>query len=152
MVFYMIDQDQYQEIAAGYRYPVSIFKLEAGAVSDYLRATGDNQPFFTNLLQVPPLLVAARALAELARGMHSPAGTVHTTQDLEFRGIVRTSENLTLQAGVENRMDRGELHMLTTGFSVLNNRGETVLAGRITVACRSVEAKWRRSEPLSGEK
>jgi hypothetical protein len=137
----------YHEIAAGYRYPVSSFKPEAATVSDYLRATGDSHPFFTNLQQVPPLLVAAGALAELARGMHSPAGTVHTAQELEFRGIVRTCENLTLQARVENRIDRGELHTLTTGFSVLNNRGETVLAGRITVACRAVEAKWQRSEP-----
>jgi hypothetical protein len=147
MVFYMIDQNQHHEIAAGYRYPVSNFKLEAGAVSDYLRATGDTQPFFTNLQRVPPLLVAAGALAELARGMHSPAGTVHTTQELEFRGIVHAGEKLTLQAGVENTMDRGELHTLTTGFSVLNNRGETLLAGRITVACRAVEAKWQRNAP-----
>jgi hypothetical protein len=132
------------EITVGCQYPVHHFALDAGAVREYLKATQDPPGLSDNLRQVPSLLVAAGALAQLAQEMDPPPGTTHTAQELEFRGTVQTGERLTLQASVEGRLDRGDLHTLTTGFTVSNQRREQVLTGKITVACRSAEAKWRR--------
>jgi hypothetical protein len=132
-----------EELVEGYRYPSASFSFAAQDVSAYLNATEDTVLAYDDNL-VPPLALAARALAELSIGMVPPPGTTHAAQSLEFRKPVKIGETLTLASRIEKKIDRGQLHTLTTGFSIRNERQETVMTGEITVACQSSAAKWLR--------
>jgi hypothetical protein len=135
---------KYDELTEGYEYPVSIFTLDAEDVAAYLKAVNDAD-FADPKTLVPPLAVAARALSELSHATISPPGTVHSHQELEFKKAISVGERLKMVARVEKRLDRGELHTLTTGFSIFNPGQEIVVTGRITVACRTIEARWLHS-------
>ncbi len=139
------DESSSRELVEGYEYPAINFALDAEDVATYLKATDDTDSTSAQSGPVPPLAVAARALAELSRGIISSPGTVHSSQELDFILPVAAGEPLELMARVEKKLDRDELHLLTTGFRILNQRLETVMTGRITVACRAAEARWLRT-------
>ncbi len=130
------------ELIPGYEYPSSTIVLNRKAVAAYLAATSDDIFGQTGTDMVPPLAVAAIALAGLARVTLSPPGTVHSSQEFEFRKPVAIGEALGLHARVENKLDRGDLHLLTTTFKVVDAHQDIAIAGRITVACRAAEARW----------
>jgi hypothetical protein len=117
------------ELTEGYEYPVIKFMLDDGDVSDYLSAVGDADSITVRMGLVPPLAAAARALAALSKGSVSPPGAVHSSR-------------------VEKKLDRQDLHMLTTGFQIVDRSRDIVMTGKITVACRSTEAKWSRTSQI----
>ena len=130
------------ELISGYEYPFSSFVLDGQDVAAYLEATSDDSFDPADGDLVPPLAVAARVLANLSRLTLSPPGTVHSSQEFEFCTSIAPGEQLGLRARVENKLDRGDLHLLTTTFKVVDSRKDIVISGRITVACRAPEAKW----------
>ena len=136
---------EYDELAEGYEYPVSIITLDMGDVAAYLKAVNGADFININIRRLPPLAVAARALAELSRGTISPPGTVHSSQELDFKEVSYVGERLKLIARVGKKLDRGDLHLLTTNFSIFNPSLEIVMIGKITVACRGPEARWLRT-------
>jgi hypothetical protein len=136
------------ELTEGYEYPVIKFMLDDGDVSDYLSAVGDADSITVRMGLVPPLAAAARALAALSKGSVSPPGAVHSSQELEFVRPISLGEPLELTARVEKKLDRQDLHMLTTGFQIVDRSRDIVMTGKITVACRSTEAKWSRTSQI----
>jgi hypothetical protein len=139
----MNKSDSYYELTEGYQYPSVTFSFADRDVSVYLNATADTCLAYDDK-SVPPLAVAARAIAVLSAGMVPPPGTTHAAQSLEFLHPVKIGDFLTLDSRVEKRLDRGPLHTWTTGFTIVNEDREEVMTGKITVACQSSEAKWLR--------
>ncbi len=135
----------YAELVEGYEYPVANFTLDEQDVADYLKATGDSRSVYVDPETVPPSAVAAWALAELSRGVISPPGTVHSSQELNFNKVIPVGEHLKMMARVVKKLDRADLHLLTTGFHIIDSIQDVVITGKITVACRALEAKWWRS-------
>lgn len=133
---------KYIELAEGYEYPVSIITFNEQDIIAYLKATNDSNSIYFKLGMVPPLAVAARVLAELSQGIVSPPNTVHSSQELEFKKVIPIGEQFKLIAKVEEKLDRGYLHLLTTGFRIFDPNQNLVMAGKITVACRASEARW----------
>jgi hypothetical protein len=43
---------------------------------------------------------------------------------------------------VEKKLDRGDLHLFTTVLNILDGGRDIIMTARITVACRTAEARW----------
>ena len=119
----------YKELTAGYEFEPSGFRLDDGAVAAYLEAVEGDKDIYREKGIVPPMAVAALAMAAMAEGISMPAGAVHVSQDLRFLSTVGINEALTSYAKVNRKMERGKFHMLTIGISVLNQKQTVVLSG-----------------------
>ncbi|MBI2850840.1 MAG: MaoC family dehydratase N-terminal domain-containing protein [Chloroflexi bacterium] len=120
----------YSELEAGYEFPPGNYKLDAARVSLFLGAVGDaSYPYLDNRL-VPPMAVAALAMAALSNTVSLPAGAVHVSQELGFVEAVRPDENLTSYARLSRTQKRGKLHVIAIDFDVRSQAGKTVLTGK----------------------
>lgn len=95
---------------------------------DYLKATGDNNTYTEEKI-APPMLIAALAMSAMSTNLELPSGAVHVSQELEFRHVAYIDEELTSYARVKRKIERGQLHMLTIGIDVENQKKNTVMSG-----------------------
>ncbi len=124
------DKIEYKQLETGFEFAPVGFKLDATMVSDYIRAVEETSPLYQATGLVPPLAVAALAMAGLMPTIALPPGTIHVSQELELKDTVGTTDDLTSYTRVGKKQDRGKLHLLTIAFNVLNQRQQTVLSGR----------------------
>lgn len=118
----------YEELTVGYEFPPAIYELNASLVAKYLGAVdsaGDDS--------VPPLAVAARALAALAEWLHLPPGTIHASQDFEFFKLMPVGATVHCQAKVGRKLTRGSMRMLVLELSVADRSGQKVQSGKATI-------------------
>ena len=121
---------EYEKLAPGYEFAPASYKLDSKVIRDYLRATGDNNHIYEEEKIVPPMLIAALAMAAMSTRLELPPGTVHVSQELEFSGIVDVGEVLTSYARVSRKMERGKFHMLTIDTNVENRKKIIVMTGK----------------------
>ncbi|MBI4286455.1 MAG: MaoC family dehydratase N-terminal domain-containing protein [Chloroflexi bacterium] len=119
----------FAQLVIGYELPPNRFTLDGATVLTYLRAVEDESSLYQDSL-VPPMAVAARAMAALGEGMSLPAGAIHVSQEFEFLGTVKVGENLTSYAKVSRKVDRGKIHMLTIDLDVCKAERQSVVTGK----------------------
>ena len=121
----------------GHRFPPVSFVLDEAAVHDYLEAAEDAA--LPELCRAqgqawaPPMAVAALALRGLMEAMGLPPGTVHGSQEFEFRRPVVVGERLASRAWVAHRSQRRGWLALAVETEVADEAGKAVLAGRAGV-------------------
>lgn len=120
----------YDSLKAGDEFPPSPFTLDATAVSNYRKAVGDDN--FSKENMVPPTALAARAMAALAGAFTVPPGTIHVSQEMEFKKAVAVGESLISCSRVERKQERGKFNMLSISILVCNDKNETVMSGKIS--------------------
>jgi acyl dehydratase len=98
-------------------------------VDKYLTAVDGSRSIYEKNNIVPPMSIAALAMAAMAEGLSMPPGAIHVSQEIKFLKQVRTSENLTSYARVNRIVKRGKLHMLSIGINVVNENNISVLEG-----------------------
>lgn len=127
----VLDQQkiEYHQLEVGYSFPPTTHLTGLSTLAAYLKAVGETSNLYQGTGLVPPLAVAAFAMAALAEGISLPAGAIQVSQELEFLSLVRLGDTLTSRAKVRKKQDRGRLHLLTIGLTVLNQRQEPVLTG-----------------------
>ena len=104
------------------------YVLDAEAVATYGDAVGAaSRP------HVPPLAIAARAIASLGDLMEMPAGTIHASQEFDFSTLVPIGARVTCVAKVLRKLARGPMRMLTLEMVVSDESGGVVQRGRSTV-------------------
>jgi acyl dehydratase len=99
--------------------------LEVGGESD--------RPAPMSPLSVPPMAVAARAMALAMQAVELPAGAVHTAQELAFIHPVPPNALLHCTARVGQNSVRGGARFLTLEFQVTNG-GTLMVEGRAFIA------------------
>lgn len=104
------------------------YTLDAEAVSSYVQAVGAVARDY-----VPPLAVAARAIASLAELVELPAGTIHASQEFDFSGLVSAGTQVTCAARVHKKLSRGPMRMLTLELVISDSSGQIVQRGLSTV-------------------
>jgi acyl dehydratase len=121
---------KYEELNTGFEFTPSTFKMDAKTVKSYIEATEDrniiNQPDI-----VPPMAVAALAMMAMSGKFELLPGTVHVSQQLEFKNKVNVDDTLSCYSRVSRKVARGKFHILTIGIKVNNQRQEDVLTGEI---------------------
>lgn len=121
---------EYSQLEAGYEFPPSSYKLDSSMVAMYLKAVEDTSSLYQDTELVPPMTVAAYAMAALSESISLPSGTIHVSQELEFIDTVSIKDTITSYAKVSRKQSRGKFHLLTVELNVFNQRQKAVLAGK----------------------
>ena len=124
----------FDQLAAGYEFPVVSYELSPSVISKYLEAVGkpSKQPFPLSEF-VPSLAVAAYTMTAALQSRLLPPGSIHGSQDLEFFKPVPIGATINCHAKVAQKLQRGKLHLLIFELNALNQNGEKVLSGKATL-------------------
>jgi len=122
---------EYHQMEVGYEFPPASYKLDASMVSTYLKAVEETSRLYQDTELVPPMAIAAYAMAALSQGISLPPGTIHVNQELEFLDTVSVRDTITCQAKVSRKQNRGRLHLMTIDLDVFNQNQKKVLAGKV---------------------
>ena len=134
----------YRQMEVGYEFPPTSYKLDVSMVSTYLKAVDETSQLYRDTELVPPMAIAAYAMAALSQGISLPQGTIHVNQELEFLDTVSVRDTITCQAKVSRRHDRGRLHLMTIDLDVFNQNQEKVLAGKVGFVLPEYDEDKRR--------
>jgi acyl dehydratase len=118
----------FSDLSAGFVFPDCSLKLTSDDVATYLKATADNGTIYSN--GIPPLLIAARAMAMVLDMIVLPPGAIHTSQELDFSAIGSLSDTFTAKAVVDRKIERSKLRMLTIAISITNERMAPIVKGK----------------------
>lgn len=121
---------EYSELNTGHEFPPANFRLDSTTVANYIKAVGDNSLEYQNGKFVPPIAVAAFAMAALSKDISLPPGAIHVSQEIELVNTVSTSNTLTSYAKIVRNQKRGGFHLLTIDLRVLDQDGKTMLTGK----------------------
>ncbi|MBI2979561.1 MAG: MaoC family dehydratase N-terminal domain-containing protein [Chloroflexi bacterium] len=133
---------EYNQLETGYDFPPSSYQLDSAVVVAYLEAVGETSRLYRDSGLVPPLAVAARAMAALSDGMRLPPGTIHVSQELEFLSAVNVKDTLTSRARVSRKQSRGKFHMLNIDLNVFNQKQQAVLSGKTSFILPEPDDGW----------
>jgi acyl dehydratase len=120
---------EYEGLTAGYEFAPASFHLDGERVMKYLNSVEDHNSIYGEQQIIPPMAMAALAMAAMSSGLALPPGAIHVSQNLEFIKAARIGERLTSYARVNRKLERGKFHLLTIGINVLNQHKATVLSG-----------------------
>ena len=98
-------------------------------VSAYRAATSDAA---TNT-SVPPLALAARALASLLEELKLPGGAVHGGQEIECHRTASVGDEVNITADVGRPFQRGDFRFIVAAFRVSDVDDEPIVSGKCTV-------------------
>ena len=121
---------EYHQLKVGDEFPPASYQVDSPTVDAYLKAVEETSPLYQGTELVPPMAVAASAMAALSESISFPSGAIHVSQELEFIGTVSTRDTLASYARVTRKQDRGQLHLLTIDLNVFNQEQKEVLAGK----------------------
>lgn len=124
------DEIEYRQLQPGYEFPASSHKLDSSIVAAYLNAVEETSPLYRNTKLVPPMAVAAYAMASLSERLSLPPGSLHVSQELEFVDTVNVGDTITCRARVIQNKKRGRLHLMVINFDVFHQSQKKVLAGK----------------------
>ena len=121
---------EYSQLSAGYEFPPASYRIDSSLVTDYLRAVEETSDLYQDTSIVPPMAVAAHAMATLVENISLPSGAIHVSQEFKFIDTASAQDNLTSYARVARKQELGKLRLLTIDFNVFNQKRREVLAGR----------------------
>jgi acyl dehydratase len=118
-----------KDLVPGYEFPPAEVRIGAAGAAAYLRATEGEGEFFEASGTVPPMAVAALAMAAMGKAMALPGGTVHVSQEVTFHRPAKLDEALTSRATVTRRVARGKINMMNVGLKVVDREEKPVMTG-----------------------
>ena len=123
----------YEELTPGYEFPPASYELSASLISKYLEAVdcADELKVFGGF--VPPLAIAAYAMATMAGSLSLPPGTIHASQEFEFFKLVPIGATINCQAKVARKLARATMRMLVLELDVFDTSKEKVQSGKATI-------------------
>jgi acyl dehydratase len=125
---YKID---YHQLNRGFRFPRVSYCLESFLVSDYIATVGERDCLWKTAQLVPPLCIAAGAMAALSQGIAFPPGSVHISQEFSFYGPARAGDRVNCESSVGARQQRGNLCLLNIEMKVFSETGRLILSGKL---------------------
>ena len=123
----------YEELAPGYEFPPASYELSDSLISKYLKAVDSQEEIKAFGEFVPPLAIAAYAMAAMAGSLSLPPGAIHASQELEFFKLVPIGATIDCQAKVARKLTRGKLRMLVLELNVFDQNKERVQLGKATI-------------------
>ena len=123
----------YEELIPGYEFPPASYELSASVISKYLEAVDCADELKVLGGFVPPLAIAAYAMATMTGSLSLPPGTIHASQEFEFFKLVPIGATINCQAKVARKLARATIHMLVLELDVLDQSSERVQSGKATI-------------------
>ncbi len=125
----MMEQIDYYQLTEGYQFPEVGYRLAPELVAAYLGAVEDAVNYVDGE-RVPPLAVAALAMASLSEFVDMPDGSIHTQQEVTFHAPVRVGDRIICRSWVSQKRERGRFNLMAVDLSVLDATGGEVLTGK----------------------
>ncbi|MFC2034544.1 MaoC family dehydratase [Chloroflexota bacterium] len=120
----------FSQLETGHEFPTSSYQLNHSIVTMYLEAVGDTVSLYQDTNLVPPMAIAAQAMASLSKNINLPPGAIHVSQEFEFLDTVTVNDTLISHATVSRKQSRGKLHLLTVDLIVFDQKQKVVLTGK----------------------
>ena len=121
---------EYSQLEAGSEFPPSSYKLDSKMIATYLKAIEETSELYQDTGLVPPMAIAAHAMASLSEGMCLPPGTIHVSQEFEFLDTASIDDTFTSYARVGKKQSRGKFHLLVVELNVTDQDMKKVLTGK----------------------
>ncbi len=122
---------EYHQLFVGFEFPPQSYTLDASTVSAYLDATKETNEVFLAERLVPPMAATALAMASLGAAISMPPGTIHISQELEFLNLVKVGDTITCFSKISRKQVRGNLHLMNTDITVINQNRDKILTGKV---------------------
>jgi len=129
----------YNQISPGYRFPPVRIQLQKAMVDDYLKAvhgrnTGPGKVTMEDGREtVPPTAAGVLAMRSLMDSVSLPHGSIHISQDFEFKGLMAVGDTVLSQAEVVRKQERGAIRLLTMDIVLANEASVELIRGRMVV-------------------
>ena len=120
-------------VSAGSELDLGVWTVTEDKVRQYLDAVGDEQPTYFDLAMAPPLALSAWSLGALLEQLALPPGAIHSLQELETYRGVRFGEEIRASAHVAKPRQRGNMRILSVGYTLSDSAGQQVQSGKSTV-------------------
>lgn len=127
-------------VATGEDLNLGTWVLGREFVEAYLAAVESTSAIYHDTGTVPPMAVAARAMGALIEVLKLPAGTIHASQELECKGVLRQGEEVRCVARVSRPRVRGDWSLMIVEFGVSRLGEGSIVAGKSTVLVPVSEA------------
>lgn len=123
----------YEELVPGYEFPPARYELSASLISEYVKAVDNPNELKIFDEFVPPLAMAAHAMAGMSGSLSLPPGSIHASQEFEFFKLVPVGATIHCQARVARKLSRGKMRMLVLEIDVFDQSKEKVQSGKATI-------------------
>ena len=120
----------YTELEEGYEFPKSSFFLDSSLVRSYVEVVGEDSALYQNTSFVPPMAIAALAMAALSDLVLFPPGVLHVSQEVEFFNIANVNDVLVSQARVTRKQRRGTLNLMAIELHIIAKGDIKILVGK----------------------
>lgn len=121
---------EFSQLETGHEFPASSYQLNHSIVATYLKAVGETISLYQDTDLVPPMAIAAQAMAALSKNINLPPGAIHVSQEFEFLDTATINDTLISYAKVSRKQSRGKFHLLTIDLNVFDQRQKAVLTGK----------------------
>jgi acyl dehydratase len=122
---------EYYQLTVGFEFPAQRYTLDQFSIALYLEATQETAVLFSREACVPPMAVTAFAMAALSQSVSMPSGTIHVSQELDFKNPVKVNDVILCCSKVARKIERGGLRLMNIDISVTNQDNVTVLTGKV---------------------
>ncbi len=116
-------------LTTGFCFPPVSYEINQDSVIAYLNAVDDKSKIYEENNCVPPMAVAALAIAAMGNQIELPAGSIHVSQEYSFNNLIRLGEHLTSYASVKRNIERSKLHILNIEIKIENEKKEVAISG-----------------------
>jgi len=123
----------YEELEPGYEFPPASYELSGSLISKYLKAVDSPEEIKSFGEFVPPLAIAAYAMAAMAVSFSLPPGAIHASQELEFFKLLPIGATIDCQTKVVRKLARSKLRMLVLELNVFDQSKEKVQSGKAII-------------------
>ncbi len=120
---------EYSQLEKGYEFPLVSYALDPKMVSTYLKAVEETDSIYQGTGLVPPTAVAACAMAALSESLSFPPGSIHVSQEFEFKDVISIGDTVFCKAKVSRKQTRGKLNLLSVSLEVRDQEQKLVLSG-----------------------
>ena len=121
---------EYSQLETGFEFPPSSYKLDSTMVVTYLKAVEEKSKLYQDTSTVPPMAIAAHAMAALSEGICLPPGTIHVSQEFAFLDTANVDDTFTSYARVGKKQSRGTFNLLVVDLDVTDQDMKKVLTGK----------------------
>ncbi len=127
-----MERIEYSQLNQGYEFPRTVYRIDSTMVADYLGVIGETNTVYRDTGLVPPMAVAALAMAQLSGNLSFPAGAIHVSQTFQFHRLASIQDSFTSCARVSRKHGRGKLRLMTIAIDVYNQKKGRVVSGETT--------------------
>jgi hypothetical protein len=130
----------FHQLTPGYRFPPVRYQLNRDMVIEYLQAVRGHQVNSDKLLvadgreAVPPTAAGVLGMRKLLSLISLPEGSLHISQEFEFKGVMGMGDLVTCQATVMRKQERGPIRLLTIDILISNEAGCDMVTGRLIIS------------------